>query len=143
VTLCIYNVSFNLIVYRRFIPVSDGYDSGNFFTVQNGARIATPLLLALAVIELSDVVFAVDSVPAVGLPTFTHGMARWGTSKTLLPRVPALAVVELSNVVSAVGLVPAVRFHREPHLGNVCQLDASERAGGRCVCCRLSASVGP
>jgi len=82
VTLCIYNVSFNLIVYRRFIPVSDGYDSGNFFTVQNGARIATPLLLALAVIELSDVVFAVDSVPAVGLPTFTHGMARWVTSKT-------------------------------------------------------------
>lgn len=104
---------------RRFIPVSDGYDSGNFFTVQNGARIATPLLLALAVIELSDVVFAVDSVPAVGVPPLTHGMATWDAPKTLLPRVPALAVVELSNVLLAVGSVLAVSFHRELHLENV------------------------
>ena len=50
---------------RRFIPVSDAYDGDRFFTVQDGAKIATPLLLALAVVELSDVVFAVDSVPAV------------------------------------------------------------------------------
>jgi predicted tellurium resistance membrane protein TerC len=50
---------------RRFIPVSTEYDGDKFFTMENGVRTATPLLLALAVVELSDVVFAVDSVPAV------------------------------------------------------------------------------
>jgi predicted tellurium resistance membrane protein TerC len=50
----------------RFITVSDAYDGTRFFTTgADGARVATPLLLVLAVIELSDIVFAVDSVPAV------------------------------------------------------------------------------
>ncbi|KAG2438021.1 hypothetical protein HXX76_005635 [Chlamydomonas incerta] len=49
----------------RFIKVTDTYDGTNFFTTVNGARVATPLLLTLAVVELSDVVFAVDSIPAV------------------------------------------------------------------------------
>ncbi|GLI68669.1 hypothetical protein VaNZ11_013121 [Volvox africanus] len=49
----------------RFIKVSETYDGDNFFTVRNGVRMATPLLLTLAVVELSDVVFAVDSIPAV------------------------------------------------------------------------------
>jgi TerC family integral membrane protein len=49
----------------KFIEVSEDYDGDNFFTVQNGVKIATPLLLVLAVIEVSDVVFAVDSIPAV------------------------------------------------------------------------------
>jgi len=47
------------------LPVSKEYDGENFFTTENGAKIATPLLLCLCVIELSDVVFAVDSIPAV------------------------------------------------------------------------------
>ncbi|DBB18490.1 TPA: hypothetical protein ACH3X3_000131 [Trebouxia sp. C0006] len=50
---------------RRLIPVSETYDGASFFTIQNGKRVATPLLLVLAVVELSDVVFAVDSIPAV------------------------------------------------------------------------------
>eukprot|EP00878_Enallax_costatus_P009244 GHUV01009662.1.p1 GENE.GHUV01009662.1~~GHUV01009662.1.p1 ORF type:complete len:379 (+),score=69.96 GHUV01009662.1:255-1391(+) len=52
---------------QRLLPVSDSYDGSNFFSVDaaTGARIATPLLLTLAVVELSDVVFAVDSIPAV------------------------------------------------------------------------------
>eukprot|EP00873_Tetraselmis_striata_P037174 jgi/Tetstr1/457438/TSEL_044023.t1 len=50
---------------RRFITVGGSYDGSNFFTVENGQRVATPLLLVLAVVELSDVVFAVDSIPAV------------------------------------------------------------------------------
>jgi TerC family integral membrane protein len=50
---------------RRVIAVTSSYDGDNFFTLQNGAKVATPLLLVLAVIELSDVVFAVDSIPAV------------------------------------------------------------------------------
>jgi TerC family integral membrane protein len=50
---------------QKLIPVSTKYDGSNFFTVDNGVRMATPLLLVLAIIELSDVVFAVDSIPAV------------------------------------------------------------------------------
>ena len=52
-------------MHRRLIPVANAYDGDKFFTVQNGVRVATPLLLVLAVVELSDVVFAVDSIPAV------------------------------------------------------------------------------
>jgi len=60
---------------RRFIPVSDQYDGNKFFTIENGVRKATPLLLVLAVVEISDVVFAVDSIPAVrrGLCTRSPG----------------------------------------------------------------------
>lgn len=50
---------------RKLIPVSETYDGANFFVVKEGVRMATPLLLALAVIEISDVAFAVDSIPAV------------------------------------------------------------------------------
>lgn len=49
----------------NFLEVSEDYDGDNFFTVQNGVKMATPLLLVLAVVEISDVVFAVDSIPAV------------------------------------------------------------------------------
>jgi len=60
---------------RRFIPVSDQYVGNKFFTIENGVRKATPLLLVLAVVEISDVVFAVDSIPAVrrGLCTRSPG----------------------------------------------------------------------
>ncbi len=50
---------------RRIIPVSDEFDGHKFFTVVNGARAATPLFAALVVVELTDVIFALDSVPAV------------------------------------------------------------------------------
>jgi tellurite resistance protein TerC len=50
---------------RRFIPVTDQYDGHNFFTKVNGKRAATPLFAALVVVELTDVIFAVDSVPAI------------------------------------------------------------------------------
>ena len=53
------------VARRRLIPVSNAYDGDKFFTVVDGVRLATPLLLVLAVVELSDVVFAVDSIPAV------------------------------------------------------------------------------
>ena len=50
----------------QFITFSDGYDGDRFWTVgPDGSRLATPLLLVLLVVELSDVVFAVDSIPAV------------------------------------------------------------------------------
>lgn len=62
------DLSQNAIVQftRKTIPFTDCYDCDNFFTKDaNGKSVATPLLLALICVELSDVVFAVDSVPAV------------------------------------------------------------------------------
>jgi tellurite resistance protein TerC len=50
---------------RRFYPVSRRYDEGNFFTIENGKRAATPMLVALLVVETTDIMFAFDSVPAV------------------------------------------------------------------------------
>ena len=50
---------------KRLYPVTDHYDGERFFTRQNGKRVATPLLLAMMLIETADVIFAVDSIPAV------------------------------------------------------------------------------
>ena len=50
---------------KRFMPVTDDIDGQKFFTMQNGKRAATPLFAALVVIEITDVIFALDSVPAV------------------------------------------------------------------------------
>ena len=50
---------------RRFIPVSEQYHEEKFFIVEAGKRMATPLLLVLAVVETTDLLFAVDSIPAV------------------------------------------------------------------------------
>ncbi|MGA3211462.1 MAG: TerC family protein, partial [Terriglobales bacterium] len=49
---------------RRFIPLTDDYVGGQFF-VRQGGWFATPLLLVLLVIELTDLTFAIDSIPAV------------------------------------------------------------------------------
>ena len=50
---------------RRIIPQTDGYRGEQFFVKEQGRRLATPLLTVLVVIELSDLLFAVDSVPAI------------------------------------------------------------------------------
>jgi tellurite resistance protein TerC len=50
---------------RRFIPVTDKFDGHSFLTRIDGKRAATPLLAALVVVEVTDVIFAVDSVPAI------------------------------------------------------------------------------
>jgi tellurite resistance protein TerC len=50
---------------RTLLPVSDSYDGGHFVTRQNGRRLLTPLALALIMIEAMDVIFAVDSIPAI------------------------------------------------------------------------------
>jgi tellurite resistance protein TerC len=54
-----------LKLLRRVMPVSKHFDGEKFFTVQNGKRIATPLLLVIALVGLTDVIFAVDSIPAI------------------------------------------------------------------------------
>ena len=54
-----------LKLLRRWLPVSKGFDGERFFTVENGKRIATPLLMVIALVGLTDVIFAVDSIPAI------------------------------------------------------------------------------
>jgi tellurite resistance protein TerC len=50
---------------RRLIPITEEYHGDSFFVRQDSRRCATPLLAALVVVEASDILFAIDSVPAV------------------------------------------------------------------------------
>ncbi len=54
-----------LRIVRRFIPSTSEYDGQKLFTIEQGKRLATPLFAVLIIVETTDVVFAVDSVPAV------------------------------------------------------------------------------
>ena len=57
--------SFILKLLRKVMPIKTDYHGENFFVLENGKRMATPLLAAVMVIEMSDLIFAVDSIPAV------------------------------------------------------------------------------
>ena len=52
-------------LFRRFVPSVSDYRGGRFTVVEGGKRYATPLLLVLVAIETTDLVFAVDSIPAI------------------------------------------------------------------------------
>lgn len=52
-------------LFKKFMPVNDALDGQKFFTKVNGVRHATPLFIALLFLEMTDVIFAVDSVPAI------------------------------------------------------------------------------
>ena len=52
-------------IFHRFIPSTDELDGQKMLTRVNGRRMATPLLAVLVMVEITDVIFAVDSVPAV------------------------------------------------------------------------------
>ena len=54
-----------LKLLRKLLPVSKNYAGENFWTVENGKKIATPLLMVICLIALTDVIFAVDSIPAI------------------------------------------------------------------------------
>ena len=54
-----------LKLLRRWLPTTEGYRGTHFTVVEQGRRLATPLLLVLVMIEATDVIFAVDSIPAV------------------------------------------------------------------------------
>lgn len=49
----------------KIMPISKGFDREYFFTIENGKRIATPLLLVLIMVEISDLIFSIDSIPAI------------------------------------------------------------------------------
>lgn len=51
-------------IYKLF-KVSKEFDKDKFFTIENGIKLATPLLVVLGVIEFTDLLFAVDSIPAI------------------------------------------------------------------------------
>jgi tellurite resistance protein TerC len=52
-------------LFKRFVPVTGEYRGQKFFVRQNKILYATPLFIALLFIELTDIIFAVDSVPAI------------------------------------------------------------------------------
>jgi len=60
-----YNNTRGARLVRKFFRVSDKYDGDKFFTIENGVKLATPLLVVVAVIEFTDLLFAVDSIPAI------------------------------------------------------------------------------
>ena len=54
-----------LKLLRQFLPVSKDFDGEKFMTVENGKKIATPLFMVICLIALTDIIFAVDSIPAI------------------------------------------------------------------------------
>lgn len=54
-----------IVLFRKFFPVSNTYEGGKFFVKKNGKYLATPLFLVLLAIETTDVIFAMDSIPAI------------------------------------------------------------------------------
>ena len=52
-------------VVRRFVPLSSQYRGAHFFTREGARTLATPLLLVLVLVEFTDLVFAIDSIPAI------------------------------------------------------------------------------
>ena len=60
-----YNQNIAMRMVRRLVPTTDNFDGQKLFTIENAKRVATPLFAVLVLIEVTDVVFAVDSVPAI------------------------------------------------------------------------------
>jgi tellurite resistance protein TerC len=50
---------------RRFIPVTKDYHEQRFFILEQGRRVATPLFMVLVLVEFTDLLFALDSIPAI------------------------------------------------------------------------------
>ncbi len=64
---------------RRFLPLTKGYRHEHFFVREDGKLLATPLFLVLVIVELSDLIFAVDSIPTIFVIT-THGLIVFAAS---------------------------------------------------------------
>ena len=109
------NMENNAIVNltKKLFSTTQQFDGVNFFTTENGVKVATPLLLCLVCVELSDVVFAFDSVPAVFGVTenpfvvFTSNMFAIAGLRSLFG-VLSQAVADLEYLEKAVGVVLAV-----------------------------------
>ena len=65
--------SFFVRVVKRYLPATDEYDGDKFFTIENGKRVLTPMLLVMIAIGATDILFALDSIPAIfGLTQNTY-----------------------------------------------------------------------
>jgi tellurite resistance protein TerC len=51
--------------FKKLMPVTSDYRGDKFFVKENGVRMATPLFVVLLLVEISDLIFAVDSIPAI------------------------------------------------------------------------------
>ncbi|MGA9522134.1 MAG: TerC family protein [Myxococcaceae bacterium] len=56
---------FAMRMIRKMVPSTPRFDGPRFFTIENGRRLATPMFIALLIVEFTDVVFALDSIPAI------------------------------------------------------------------------------
>ncbi|WP_159617559.1 TerC family protein [Arthrobacter zhaoguopingii] len=54
-----------LKLFRRFVPMTDAFHGQRFLIRKNGVLLATPLLAVLVLVEVTDIIFAVDSIPAI------------------------------------------------------------------------------
>jgi tellurite resistance protein TerC len=50
---------------RKVVPTTDGYRGDKFFVIENGRRLATPMFVVLVLVEFTDLIFAMDSIPAI------------------------------------------------------------------------------
>uniref|UniRef100_A0A7S3L2I4 Uncharacterized protein n=1 Tax=Amphora coffeiformis TaxID=265554 RepID=A0A7S3L2I4_9STRA len=104
--------NFIVQVAQSVIPSTNTYDGDRFFTLQDGIRKATPLFGCMLAVELSDVVFAVDSIPAVfgvtenPLVVFTSNMFAILGLRSLYP-VLSKAATDLKYLEPAVAIILA------------------------------------
>lgn len=95
---------------RKLIDSTDEYDGSNFFTMVDGVKLATPLFICMITLEISDVVFAVDSIPAVfgvtsnPLVVFTSNMFAIMGLRSLYT-ILSKAASDLKYLEPAVGIV--------------------------------------
>jgi tellurite resistance protein TerC len=57
--------NFAIRLTRKFFPISKDFDGAKFMTIENGRKVLTPLALVLVMVETTDLIFAVDSIPAI------------------------------------------------------------------------------
>jgi tellurite resistance protein TerC len=60
-----FNDNFAIRLAKKIFPLTESEESGNFFVVENAVRYITPMFLCMITIEVSDIIFAVDSIPAI------------------------------------------------------------------------------
>lgn len=98
---------------QKFFKTTDKFVDDRFFVVDNGESLATPLLLCLISIELSDIVFAFDSVPAIfgvtedPLIVYTSNMFSIASLRALYG-ILSTAVKEFQYLEKSVGIILAV-----------------------------------
>ena len=102
---------------RRFIPVTDKYEGQHFFVRHQGQLFATPLLVVLVSVESTDLIFAIDSIPAIFAVTddpfivyTSNVLAIFGLARLVLPGcrcarpVLSICATGLGVVLSFVGV---------------------------------------